>query len=70
MENIYLIFLHHIFAIFVSIVVSIPACHAGDRGSIPRQREFFFTKTFDWETFVVAKAIDRNPSKILTGETI
>ena len=23
-----------------SIVVSIPACHAGDRGSIPRQRVF------------------------------
>ena len=27
--------------IFVSIVVSIPACHAGDRGSIPRQNELF-----------------------------
>ncbi len=25
----------------VSIVVSIPACHAGDRGSIPRHGEFF-----------------------------
>ena len=25
-----------------SIVVSIPACHAGDRGSIPRQGDFFF----------------------------
>ena len=24
-----------------SIVVSIPACHAGDRGSIPRRRDFF-----------------------------
>ena len=24
-----------------SIVVSIPACHAGDRGSIPRLGEFF-----------------------------
>ena len=24
-----------------SIVVSIPACHAGDRGSIPRRGEFF-----------------------------
>ena len=23
--------------VFVSIVVSIPACHAGDRGSIPRR---------------------------------
>ena len=26
-------------AILVSIVVSIPACHAGDRGSIPRRGE-------------------------------
>ena len=25
-----------------SIVVSIPACHAGDRGSIPRRGAFFF----------------------------
>ena len=27
-----------------SIVVSIPACHAGDRGSIPRRGDFFFYK--------------------------
>ena len=26
-----------------SIVVSIPACHAGDRGSIPRRGDFFFS---------------------------
>ena len=25
-----------------SIVVSIPACHAGDRGSVPRRGGFFF----------------------------
>ena len=25
-----------------SIVVSIPACHAGDRGSIPRRGDIFF----------------------------
>ena len=25
-----------------SIVVSIPACHAGDRGSIPRRGDFFY----------------------------
>ena len=31
-------------------MVSIPACHAGDRGSIPRQREVFFI-TFDKEKF-------------------
>ena len=29
-----------------SIVVSIPACHAGDRGSIPRLGEFFFKLYF------------------------
>ena len=28
--------------ILVSIVVSIPACHAGDRGSIPRRGGHFF----------------------------
>ena len=27
--------------ISVSIVVSIPVCHTGDRGSIPRQRVIF-----------------------------
>ena len=27
-----------------SIVVSIPACHAGDRGSIPRRGDFFLNK--------------------------
>ena len=30
----------------VSIVVSIPACHAGDRGSIPRHGDFFLYLTF------------------------
>ena len=28
-----------------SIVVSIPACHAGDRGSIPRRGGHFFFKS-------------------------
>lgn len=28
-----------------SIVVSIPACHAGDRGSIPRSRGYFSLKS-------------------------
>ena len=27
-----------------SIVVSIPACHAGDRGSIPRRGDYFLDK--------------------------
>ena len=36
-----------------SIVVSIPACHAGDRGSIPRRGErlpsFFFFRFIWWK---------------------
>ncbi len=35
----------HKLTVRVSIVVSIPACHAGDRGSIPRHGEFFFQYT-------------------------
>ena len=37
------------FIILDSIVVSIPACHAGDRGSIPRRGDFcfFFTAIFE-----------------------
>ena len=31
-----------LYAVLVSIVVSIPACHAGDRGSIPRRGDYFF----------------------------
>ena len=42
--------------ILVSIVVSIPACHAGDRGSIPRRGGFIFTWTSDflggWKLYV------------------
>ena len=41
----YLLFIYKILrsqhSILVSIVVSIPACHAGDRGSIPRRGDFF-----------------------------
>ena len=32
--------------ILVSIVVSIPACHAGDRGSIPRRGDFNFLEKY------------------------
>ena len=31
------------FSLHDSIVVSIPACHAGDRGSIPRRGAFFIS---------------------------
>ena len=33
-------------AILDSIVVSIPACHAGDRGSIPRRGGFFYSMEY------------------------
>ncbi len=36
-----------------SITVSIPACHAGDRGSIPRARDFFAASAMG-EVFVLA----------------
>ena len=36
------------YRILDSIVVSIPACHAGDRGSIPRRGDFFFEFTLWW----------------------
>ena len=32
--------------LLVSIVVSIPACHAGDRGSIPRRGAYSFLCVF------------------------
>ena len=34
-----------------SIVVSIPACHAGDRGSIPRQGDGWFLFGFNYLIF-------------------
>ena len=37
----YLLLKHIDYIILDSIVVSIPACHAGDRGSIPRRGDFF-----------------------------
>ena len=46
-----------------SIVVSIPACHAGDRGSIPRRGEwspsffFFFPLYLVEETFKSCKIV-------------
>ena len=33
----------YLYVVLGSIVVSIPACHAGDRGSIPRRGVFFFS---------------------------
>ena len=38
----YLFLKNYILTLLDSIVVSIPACHAGDRGSIPRRGEVFF----------------------------
>ena len=34
------------FVVLVSIVVSIPACHAGDRGSIPRRGVILLSKKY------------------------
>ena len=44
------------YLILVSIVVSIPACHAGDRGSIPRRGDFFlsFLPLIDYEYRLLA----------------
>ena len=39
--------LMHLDRLHDSIVVSIPACHAGDRGSIPRRGAFFVVAIFD-----------------------
>ena len=46
-------------------MVSIPACHAGDRGSIPRLGVYFFNKLFNRKSLIFFKAIvilehDRN----------
>ena len=44
LTNIHTHTLVHLYQPFpVSIVVSIPACHAGDRGSIPRRGGTFFS---------------------------
>ena len=42
-----------------SIVVSIPACHAGDRGSIPRRGEHIFDSGFEEHVDVFKSYIDR-----------
>ena len=39
-----------------SIVVSIPACHAGDRGSIPRRGGHFFSSFFSVQMFLIIVA--------------
>ena len=41
-------------SIRVSIVVSIPACHAGDRGSIPRHGEFFLSMSTDFVIYALS----------------
>ena len=43
-----------------SIVVSIPACHAGDRGSIPR-RGAFFNSTLQ----IINKTLDEHRTPLL-----
>ena len=38
-----------------SIVVSIPACHAGDRGSIPRRGGYFLGPMHGWENEIACE---------------
>ena len=40
---------HPLSVILDSIVVSIPACHAGDRGSIPRRGDNIFHLEWLWK---------------------
>ena len=47
-----------------SIVVSIPACHAGDRGSIPRRGEFFFFFHFEI-SFDVSAFLIKNVNRLV-----
>jgi hypothetical protein len=42
-----------LYLILDSIVVSIPACHAGDRGSIPRRGGYFFSMILTLYKFVI-----------------
>ena len=41
-----------------SIVVSIPACHAGDRGSIPRRGDYFLIETSLFYTEMIWKNLE------------
>ena len=47
-----------------SIVVSIPACHAGDRGSIPRRGEIFFFFHFEI-SFDVSAFLIKNENRLV-----
>ena len=38
-----------------SIVVSIPACHAGDRGSIPRRGDYFLDDICGFLSMLIRK---------------
>ena len=50
--KLFIIFARYKRGILGSIVVSIPACHAGDRGSIPRRGEkYIFFLLFLFVTF-------------------
>ena len=51
-----------------SIVVSIPACHAGDRGSIPRRGDYFLDEICGFLSMVIRKILEKKfNSIILTG---
>ena len=43
---------YHLTEVLGSIVVSIPACHVGDRGSIPRRGEIFLQENRKIPVFI------------------
>ena len=44
---------HQNSSVLDSIVVSIPACHAGDRGSIPRRGDYFLLPRYSVQQSVI-----------------
>ena len=47
------------------IVVSIPACHAGDRGSIPRRGDIFFFLAAKLSFRIISQLVDESCLKIV-----
>ena len=55
-----------LYRILDSIVVSIPACHAGDRGSIPRRGDFLLEKFSKYYIFYIIITLNRWWQRIST----
>ena len=52
-----------------SIVVSIPACHAGDRGSIPRRGDIFLSSLYPSTDLVASSLYAQNNSLTILKQT-